>query len=635
MSPRSALLLVALLLAASAAAQWSDVLFSLGDNKTVKKLCAVDNPNYCYFVPVINASLDVDKAYVVAMYYDPYTFSWNAAPVVQPQTIMIFYNDFNVTVYTPEGYILAPTSVYVDGVVPDKMPLCGKNRTAVKVTADYHRIYGRIESENVYFLNPKDCSVYTLVIHEVWLVNVTSPWAYVYEFYMPTAREVYMGQIAGAYVAPYWDYINGTMHRYHLQVRLGPLVGKGIYIANRTRIPAIAVQVLGASVWAGPVAFDMLNAPINTDYNYPKFTIYTIGQYPGDGVAAVGVPYFMTLAAPAELVYISDDAAGYFKITVLPDENYPAHLFVRRYAIAEVALSDGIYTYTTRTIACPPYENTTVRHIFTVPTRVDIAKEIEICNNKTSAVYLALQIHRDFYDFFNFIDRVEPGKCNRLRWDGSITVSDTKIYVYPSAEAVCRWQNETVLVGGQNYIAGYRYYLMPDNSLVAANPIDLDTLYAEMWKQIIQSMAQQYNETVKALQQWLQMQANATKSIEDYYKSLPQYQGTIKMDSSTSTWLQTVYNVIKSYVAPGAAGQFAPIAVQPPPAAVAPAAAAAVAVAWAASRRDDDVVTTAAVAGIALALFGILMSLVYGADSLTLVALGVVIAAAAAAWKKI
>jgi VIT1/CCC1 family predicted Fe2+/Mn2+ transporter len=67
----------------------------------------------------------------------------------------------------------------------------------------------------------------------------------------------------------------------------------------------------------------------------------------------------------------------------------------------------------------------------------------------------------------------------------------------------------------------------------------------------------------------------------------------------------------------------------------APAAAAAVAVAWAASRRDDDVATTAAVAGIALALFGILMTLIYGTSSLTLVALGIIVAAAAAAWKKI
>jgi len=68
---------------------------------------------------------------------------------------------------------------------------------------------------------------------------------------------------------------------------------------------------------------------------------------------------------------------------------------------------------------------------------------------------------------------------------------------------------------------------------------------------------------------------------------------------------------------------------------VAPAAAAAVAVAWAASRRDDDVATTAAVAGIALALFGILMTLIYGTGSLALVALGVIVAAAAAAWRRI
>jgi hypothetical protein len=67
----------------------------------------------------------------------------------------------------------------------------------------------------------------------------------------------------------------------------------------------------------------------------------------------------------------------------------------------------------------------------------------------------------------------------------------------------------------------------------------------------------------------------------------------------------------------------------------APAAAAAVAVAWAASRRDDDAVTTAAIAGIALAIFALLMTLIYGPTSLPLVALGIIIAAAAAAWRRI
>ena len=72
----------------------------------------------------------------------------------------------------------------------------------------------------------------------------------------------------------------------------------------------------------------------------------------------------------------------------------------------------------------------------------------------------------------------------------------------------------------------------------------------------------------------------------------------------------------------------------PPPAAasLAAVAAGALGVAWAASRRDDDVPTAAAIAGIAVALFSILFTAVYKAD-VSLAALGIIIAAAAAAYR--
>jgi VIT1/CCC1 family predicted Fe2+/Mn2+ transporter len=107
------------------------------------------------------------------------------------------------------------------------------------------------------------------------------------------------------------------------------------------------------------------------------------------------------------------------------------------------------------------------------------------------------------------------------------------------------------------------------------------------------------------------------------------------MDSATSVWLRATLSELQKWQAAGASPSFGAVSLPQVPAAVAPAAAAAVAVAWAASRRDDDVATTAAVAGIALALFGILMTLIYGTSSLTLVALGVIVAAAAAAWRRI
>jgi hypothetical protein len=92
--------------------------------------------------------------------------------------------------------------------------------------------------------------------------------------------------------------------------------------------------------------------------------------------------------------------------------------------------------------------------------------------------------------------------------------------------------------------------------------------------------------------------------------------------------------LLKSYQVSGASAQYGTVALPPAPLAIAPAASAAVAIAWAASRRDEDLTATAAVTGIALALFGVLMTLLYGTASLSIVALGVIIAAAAAAWRR-
>jgi hypothetical protein len=632
MSLRSLLLLL-LIAAAFLAAQWTDVLHSTVLNITAKKVCAVDNPEYCIFAPVLNGTIDIRTTYAVAVFHDAEALAWRATSVLSPYTLVVYNPSINITVRTPAGYILAPETVAVDGMVPDLVPLCGRNMTAVRVDAGTHRIAGSFYYpcgsyfcyQPVRFLNPKDCGAVSLAEHAFMLNNVTSRWAYVYILYMPTAKEVRVDAIN--------EILNGTAHVYYTYLRVAPPAGDGIYIANKTRVSAVAAGLLGSSLYVGPKAHDMLTAEMNFDYYIPKFVLYTIGRFPGDGVAAVQVPGFLTLTAPYELAFTADDTAGYFKLRVIPDDS-SAHIFVQRYAVVEVALSDGIYMYTTRTIACPPYQNTTARHIYTIPARANAAKEIEICSNKTAAAYLALSVSYYGWEYFTFIDKVEPGDCARLRWDGMFRAADTKLYIYPSAQAVCLLQPEAEKIGGQDYLPGWRYYLMPDNSLVPANPIDPDVLYAELWKQIIQSLAQQYNEMVKAQQQWLQMQANATKKIEDYYKSLPQYQGTIQMSSSTSTWLQTVLNVISRYTVPGVSAGIGVTAAPPGISSLSAAAAAvAVATAWAASRRS--LAAAAFLAGFAVLASALFVYYLFG----TSVTVGLVLAAvvlmsigAAAAW---
>ena len=127
--------------------------------------------------------------------------------------------------------------------------------------------------------------------------------------------------------------------------------------------------------------------------------------------------------------------------------------------------------------------------------------------------------------------------------------------------------------------------------------------------------------------------ANATAAVKAAY-SIPVPQAPTSVTGLSVTMVQTALNALKDAQIIVPSGSFSSISLPPAPLVVAPAASAAVAIAWAASRRDEDLTLTAAVAGIALALFGVLMVLIYGAGSLSLVALGVIIAAAAAAWRR-
>jgi VIT1/CCC1 family predicted Fe2+/Mn2+ transporter len=217
-------------------------------------------------------------------------------------------------------------------------------------------------------------------------------------------------------------------------------------------------------------------------------------------------------------------------------------------------------------------------------------------------------------------------------WDSALSSKPT-LYVYASARAAC---SRTPIFTTTSYNPGWRHFLFQNNTLRAVTPIAPDYDYASLWQQLLNMLSQQYSDLLNALTQWYASQANATyTNLTNFLASQPRFVGTIRVDAATSTWLRTTLNELQRWQAVGTAPTFGAVSLPTVPAAIAPAAAAAVAVAWAASRRDDDVATTAAVAGVALALFGILMTLIYGTSSLTLVALGVIVAAAAAAWRRI
>lgn len=659
MSPRSVLPLV-LLAALAAAATWSDVMVAVTYNVSAVKWCSVNTADKCYFLPAWNASVDPRKGLAVIETY-PYIYGYNVMAVPSLYMLKMIYNSYyELPAYSLDIYIDRPGYLYsefanftVNGRASGPWSICnGKvylnNGHWIQAPGTYRVVVndGRGRGDKLYFYEETTCAVYAVVasINSANYLNITRRWITVTLYYLKTGRR---GDIQGAWfpwARPADSWINGTKHLYTLRTNSMVAIGDGWYIANKTRVPTVLALHPTSYFYYGPSHFDALSETrVSWPYGNVLVQFMAVGADPGDGAVFVKLP--TSFYGSAQFAYISNETAGYIKVRDFwfsKQSNWAGRdltLVLQRYSLVEVTLMDDIYMYNTRGLACPPYINMSVNPPLELSAvRMDRAREFEICNNQTSPVYIALWVpsalgpHGGYY---TFVDKIEPGMCAKARWDGQYTNTKTRLDFYYRPQDYCV-KSPAFSIAGGNYTYGYRYFLMANNTLVQGPPISPDTAFIDMWRMLMELMAQQYNETLNATKQWLQMQANMTKSLEDYYKSLPRYQDTVKMNSSTSVWVNAVYNVLKSYVAsaPPTGGSFTPIAVPPPPVAMAPAAAAAVAVAWAASRRDDDVATTAAVAGTALALFGILMSLVYGADSLTLVALGIIVAAAAAAWKK-
>jgi len=650
-----------LLAALVSAAAWSDIMMAVTYNVTAVKWCLV-NAEVCYLLPAWNASVDPRKGLVVVETY-PYNYEANFMGVPLFYMLKMLYSSYydlppyKIDVYIDRpGYLWSQFSNFtVNGRSSGPWSICGGKMYLdhgywIQSPGTYSVYVSEGPAYNVgdklLFTEEATCATYAIVFPSNYYFNATQGWVTVTLYYLKTGRQ---GDIRGAWwpwtPQPSETWINGTAHLYRLKSNTLVAVGDGWYIANKTRVPTV-LSLYGSYYFYGPVHFSSLpQIPDNLSYwpyGYNFLMAMAVGADPGDGVVFVKLPN--SFYGRAELGYVGNETAGYFRIRdywLAKRSTWGSVYFtipLQRHTIVEVTLADDLYVYNTRGLACPPYKPESANPPFELaPLRMDRAREFEICNNQTSPVYVGLWVPYDGYrgGGYTFVDRVEPGKCIKARWDGQYANTDTRLDFAYTPRDFCLMQ-PAFSIAGEYYDYGYRYFLMPNNTLVKGPAIQPDTALVEAWKRLLQLMAQQYNETANAIKQWLQMQANMTKRLEDYYKSLPRYQDTVKMESSTSVWVNTVYNVLKTYVAPApAAVPYGPMSVQPPPAAVAPAAAAAVAVAWAASRRDDDVVKTAAVAGIALALFGILMTLIYGSSSLTLVALGIIMAAAAAAWRKI
>jgi len=665
MSLRSASLIalfVVLLFAVSVAAQWSDIFISYQLNITATKICAIDAPTRCYYVPKLNMT-EAPKNILFLARYNYVTSSGGTITVIDPADALIRdYSMLNYITYSTSGTSWAIVNITQPGLIYTTTGTFWVRYGSNTITSSSYTVCGQTYSSAYYVSTPglynitpfkpphywldiNKCTAYRISATSSGVRNMTQQWFTLYVAMLyPNTTKIYYDSSVSAYV------LNGTRHSYltyfHI-LSMSPR-GRGFYTAGSYVAPTLVMPYYYSSgfySYRGPFAFNASNPGIAGGSPGDVLIHYNIGPYPGDGFV-MAVLLGAVASPPARLAYIANDSIGYFYIE-RPSTSLGAGyiFFYKRYNVVEVAFTDALYTYITRGIACPAVTDYGTKLVGWVLNRPDRINEIEICNNRTDTVHISL-----FYGFiggvisgiinsvtgagfyaYMYADMVPPGKCARLRWDTGLA-SKPYLRIYNSTQHLCKTSN--YIISTTSYNPGWRHFFFQNNTLKAVAPITPDYNYVSTWLEIIDYLNQQYNATINALLQAFKTQANGTQALLNYMSST-RFLGTIRMDSATSTWLRTVYNELQKWQVSGPSASFGTISLPPIPTAVAPAAAAAAAVAWAASRRDDDVATTAAVAGIALALFGILMTLIYGTESLALVALGVIVAAAAVAWRRI
>ena len=609
------LLLVALLAAAFAAAQWSDVMYAHAYIATPVKMCAPSGK--CVYVVKLNMS-EVHPGVIagVSGYFGP------RSTIVHPYGVYADTATQLINIYMPAGVYFSDSSFSIDGMQPARYAVCSLSLNYAIYVSRSGR-HNLTLSGRVYYVDPRSCFVYLFAAGAGYVYNITSPRATVFWFEMPLARGVWY------YTTTYDNALNGTEHQYRVNW-YGQPAGAGFYIANYTRTPTFAAAYSMIYFYQyGPVHLSALS---NSTWQAlgNSLVVFNIAQAPSDGIFLARMPD--ALYGAASIMWVANGTAGYVNITnnALAANRY-LYIYAQRHAVGDVVVADDMYTYSARTIACPRYYNSPTRIGYTMLTRLDRVREIEICSNRTDTLY----VRAAYYGYTLFVDVLPPNGagCRRIRWDASLPLSGVNLYFYRSPQDVCR-DAYMFYVSAGTLTMSWRYALLQNNTLKPVAPISLDALYESVWRQVLEELRRQNNATQQALQQWLQMQQNASKSIADYVKSQPRFAGTISVQSASSTWLKTLLVELQKYAVAAAAPIGGISAALPGASSVAAAAAAAaVATAWAASRRS--LATAAFLAGFAVLASALFVYYLFG----TSVTAGLIVAAvalmsigAAAAW---
>jgi hypothetical protein len=624
-----------LLFATAASAQrWSDIVMSIYINVTnsTVKMCAVDLPSRCVFVPKLNRTIAMTPDEFVnktvsliyhergSLYYYPPDFE------LLQHVAWVISNVQSYTVRVPApGILYSPNSFRVNNRTAGPQPaICGMNiQHGYVVSAGTYVVTGL--SERLLWLDPSTCISYRLVDFISRAPNVTGK-AYIFIFYMPTARLRYQMFRENQWT---WGF-NGTAHAYFLSRDFMQYITTGMYVANATRLPAAVVSTGGSGgpppLSYGPVHYGAYRNATNFRSLY---AMLTIGADPGDGIIPVRFP---TLRGRVEVAYVADGTAGYVQLPGALDG--VLMIYAQRYALAEVVVTNKTYVYAMRLFACPAYQGqsamTDAARLF-LPPRLDRAHEVEICNNNTRTLYVGVYVTSPFTGYA-WLDELKPGDCRRLRWDG--IYGAVRYHFYNSTYNICRRATEFI-IDGAACPAGWRCHLF-GRTLTAVRPIDIDAFYAMAWLNLTRYLAQLYNATVNTLLQWLQQQANASRSLSDFLRSQPHHVGTIRIESSTSVWLRTTLHELQRWQVAGpppSAGGGVSVSPLAPSALTATVAAAAVATAWAASRRS--LATAAFLAGFAILASSLFVYYLYDmtvASAIILAAVLLMSIGAAAAW---
>jgi len=652
MSPRSLLLLSALLLAALASAQLNmrDLFVSYWVNSTsLMKLCAIDAPSRCYYVPHVD-DVDTSKTLVIITYRCGASVCSITNPIGDYYLLRYVASSNRPwhVVDIPRPGLLYSTSSFSIGPAGSSARTPSASYTVCGRTYQHAYYVSGAGSYNItpfrppyYIVDLSTCREYRIAAYTSQVVNITTLW---YSLYIATMYP----DVFRIYYANRGHALNGTLHAYftYFYAFLAP-PGQGFYILGPYVAPTLVMPMYyggsGFYSYRGPVAYDVWrNYRLSGGAPGNMYIHYNIGWPPGDGFF-VAVLLGATAQGLAELAYIAENSTGYFMMRPISAVGGGYALFSRRYDVVHVALKDAFYVYDTRGIACP----IALYNVGWALNRLDRTYEIEICNNRTDVVIVGLSaegmipsdrfgsIIMPGYYVYMYADVVKPRNCTRLRWDAAVAARP-HLRVFVTPQDMCG--NTRFIISTTNYNPGWRYNLV-GNSLVPVGPISPDYSYALTWLDLLKYLSQLYNLTLSDLLKALNAtkSSNATKpfNLTNIF-SMRQFLGTIRMDSATSTWLRATLNELQKWRVVGApAGGAVSASLQAPSALAASAAAVAVATAWAASRRS--LATAAFLAGFAILATALFTAALYGATvTAALVVVGVMLMAvgAATAWQK-